>query len=100
MNRSDVVRAVSDRAGLSRDQADAALSALHEVTAEAVASGDDVRLPGFLNVQRVHRPARVGRHPRTGAAIDIPAGFSVKVTVGAGLRKAVTAQGNDNKSIE
>lgn len=52
--------------------------ALLAVIGEALAAGQDVRLPG-LGVLRVEsRSARMGRNPRTGEAIAVPAGKRVR----------------------
>lgn len=90
LNRRELVTAVADRTGLTRDQADSALTAVADLVTDAVARGDRVQLPGFLSVQRVARPARTGRNPRTGEALEIPAGHGVKVSAGSRLKAAVT----------
>ncbi|SNS96670.1 DNA-binding protein HU-beta [Micrococcales bacterium KH10] len=88
LNRSDVVSAIAGKSGLTKTQADEALSAFQEVLLEAVASGEGIKLTGLLAVERVERAARTGRNPRTGEEIAIPAGFGVKLTAGSLLKKA------------
>ncbi|GAA2530420.1 HU family DNA-binding protein [Rarobacter incanus] len=90
LNRSDVVSAIAGKSGLTKAQADEALSALQEVLLESVASGEGVKLTGLLAVERVERAARTGRNPRTGEEIAIPAGFGVKLTAGSLLKKAAS----------
>ena len=53
---------------------------------EAVGRGEKVQLPGLLSVERVERAARTGRDPQTGATLEIPAGYGVKVTAGSRLK--------------
>lgn len=89
MNRSQLVSAVAEKAGVANNQADAVLSAFQDVVTDAVAAGDKVALTGFLSLERVERAARTGRNPRTGESIDIPAGFGVKASPGSGLKQAV-----------
>ncbi|GAA2240258.1 HU family DNA-binding protein [Rarobacter faecitabidus] len=91
LNRSDVISAIAGKSGLTKAQADEALSALQEVLLESVASGEGVKLTGLLAVERVERAARTGRNPRTGEEIAIPAGFGVKLTAGSLLKKAASA---------
>ncbi|MGO4431036.1 HU family DNA-binding protein, partial [Streptomyces sp. MCAF7] len=56
MNRSELVAALSERAEVTRKDADAVLAALAEVTGEIVAKGDEkVTIPGFLTFERTHR---------------------------------------------
>jgi len=64
------------------------LGGLFEALAESVGSGTKVSIPGWLAVERTHRAARTGRNPQTGATIDIPAGYSVKVSAGSKLKAA------------
>ena len=89
MNRSELVAALADRAGVTRKDADAVLSALAEVAGEVVAKGDEkITVPGFLTFERTHRSARTARNPQTGEPINIPAGFGVKVSAGSKLKEA------------
>jgi len=83
------VSALASRAGVSNTEADKVLGALQEVVVEQVAGGEKVQITGFLSVERVERAARTGRNPATGAELQIPAGYGVKVTAGSSLKKAV-----------
>ena len=89
MNRTELVSALATRAGVSNAQADKVLGALQDVLVEQVAAGEKVQITGFLSVERVARAARTGRNPATGAELQIPAGYGVKITAGSALKKAV-----------
>ena len=89
VNRTDLVAAIAEKAGLNKSQADAALGAFQEVLIENLGKGEAVKVTGLLSVERVERAARTGRNPRTGEEIQIPAGFGVKVSAGSALKKAV-----------
>jgi len=88
INRSELVAAVADKTGASKSDADALLTALSDVLLDAVSKGEKVSIPGILSVERVERAARTGRNPSTGEAIEIPAGFGVKVSAGSRLKAA------------
>ncbi|GGX48383.1 DNA-binding protein HU 1 [Streptomyces chartreusis] len=89
MNRSELVAALADRAEVTRKDADAVLAAFAETVGEIVAKGDEkVTIPGFLTFERTHRAARTARNPQTGDPIQIPAGYSVKVSAGSKLKEA------------
>ena len=90
VNRTELVAAIADRASLTKTQADAALSALQDVLIESVSKGEAVKITGLLSVERVERAARTGRNPQTGAEIQIPAGYGVKISAGSALKKAVS----------
>lgn len=89
VNRTDLVGLIAERASLTKVQADAALSAFQDVLVESLAKGEAVKVTGLLSVERVERAARTGRNPRTGEAIEIAAGYGVKLTPGSTLKKAV-----------
>ncbi|MFD5721495.1 HU family DNA-binding protein [Streptomyces sp. NPDC127036] len=89
MNRSDLVAALADRAEVARKDADAVLTALAQTIGDIVAKGDEkVTIPGFLSFERTHRAARTARNPQTGEPLEIPAGYSVKVSAGSKLKEA------------
>ena len=89
MNRSELVAALAERADVTRKDADAVLSAFAEIAGEVVRKGDEkITVPGFLTFERTLRSARTARNPQTGEPIDIPEGFSVKVSAGSKLKEA------------
>ncbi len=89
LNRSELVSAIAAKSGLTKTDADSALSALQAVLIEQLENGEAVKVTGLLSVERVERKARTGRNPRTGEEIQIPAGFGVKISAGSLLKKAV-----------
>lgn len=89
VNRTDVVAAIAEKSGLAKTQADAALKAFEEVLVDSIGKGEAVKLTGLFSVERVERAARTGRNPQTGAEIQIPAGYGVKISAGSALKKAV-----------
>ncbi|MGC5263956.1 HU family DNA-binding protein [Streptomyces cyaneofuscatus] len=89
MNRSELVAALSERAEVTRKDADAVLTALAETVGDVVAKGDEkVTVPGFLTFERISRAARTARNPQTGDPLEIPAGYGVKVSAGSKLKEA------------
>lgn len=92
LNRSELVSAIAAKSGLTKTDADSALSALQAVLIEQLENGEAVKVTGLLSVERVERKARTGRNPRTGEEIQIPAGFGVKISAGSLLKKAVSAK--------
>ena len=88
MNRSDVVDALIERTGMTHAQVSAVLTAFGGVLTDAVAAGTTVRLSGLMTVQTAERAARVGRNPRTGEPLQIPARRAVRITAGSALTAA------------
>ena len=82
MTKAELVAAISDKAGLSRDQAKKAVDAFTECVVEALKKGEDVRLVGFGTFLPVKREAGTARNPRTGLEI-IPVATADEVLIHA-----------------
>ena len=91
MTRSELVRSVAERTGMSMADADTAVKAVLAAVAGALGRGETVRFPGFGTFEAKDRPARTGRNPRTGAPIAVPASRAVRFRAGKALRDAVAS---------
>ena len=89
LNRTELIAKIADDSGLTKTDADKAISALQTVLVDALAAGEAVKITGLMSVERTERAARKGRNPRTGEEIEIPAGYGVKISAGSTLKKAV-----------
>jgi DNA-binding protein HU-beta len=88
MNKSELVAAMADRAGVSQKDAGACLDAMFEVIADQVSKGNEVSITGWLKAEKAKTSARTGRNPQTGATIHVPAGTRTKLSVGSKLKAA------------
>lgn len=86
MNRQDLVAAVARDAELSKKDADAAVKAVFDEIASALAAGDKVQLIGFGTFDTAERAAREGRNPRTGETMRIEASRSPRFKAGKALK--------------
>ncbi|MGV2827047.1 HU family DNA-binding protein [Myxosarcina sp. GI1(2024)] len=73
MNKGELVDRISQKATVTKKQADAVLTAAIETIMEAVSEGDKVTLVGFGSFERRDRKEREGRNPKTGEKMSIPA---------------------------
>lgn len=89
MNKSELINAVAERAGLTKKAANDAVEAVLESITSALANGDKVTLVGFGTFEVRERAARKGVNPATGEPIDIPAGKVPAFKAGKSLREAV-----------
>lgn len=89
MNKTDLVAAVADSAGLTRTDAGRAVDGIFDVITAALKDGDEIRLAGFGAFHVKARPATEGRNPRTGEKIAIAASRQAKFTAGKRLKDAV-----------
>lgn len=85
MNKSELINAIADKAGLSKTDAKAALEATVSAISEALAADDKVAILGFGTFSVAAKPERTGINPRTKESIVIPARKTVKFKAGADL---------------
>jgi DNA-binding protein HU-beta len=91
MNKSELVEAVADKTEMTKAAAGAAVEALLETIAEAVAKGEAVTLIGFGTFEARKRAARTGKNPRTGEALKIAATTVPAFKAGKGFKEKVAA---------
>lgn len=91
MNKTELVSAMAEKAGLSKKDAEAALKAFTDVVAEELKKGEKIQLVGFGTFEVSERAARTGRNPQTGAEMKIPASKSPKFKAGKALKDLVNA---------
>ncbi len=89
MNKSQLVDAMAQDAGISKAAAKKALESFLENVEGALKSGDKVSLIGFGTFSVQTRKAREGRNPATGKPISIPAKKVVKFKAGSELANSV-----------
>ena len=73
MKKTELIAAVAEQSGLSKKDAEKALSATIDTIVKAVAEGDKIQLTGFGTFEQRQRNARTGVDPRTGNSIEIAA---------------------------
>ena len=73
MNKSDLIDAIAESAGLSKADAGRALDGFVDSITGALKAGQSVSLVGFGTFSVRARNARKGRHPKTGKTIKIAA---------------------------
>ena len=73
MNKTELIAAVAEKAGLTKKDAERVINATVETITESLRKGDKVSVSGFGIFEVKAREARVGRNPRTKETIQIPA---------------------------
>jgi DNA-binding protein HU-beta len=91
VNKADLIAQVAKDSELSKDAAEKAVDAMFKNIERALRGGDTVRIVGFGNFQVAQRKASVGRNPRTGAEVQIPASKVPKFRAGKALKEACNA---------
>jgi nucleoid DNA-binding protein len=94
MQKAEMVQRIAEELGCTIGQADAAVAAVLGTVKEALRQGEPVILRRFGTWQVRAKRARVGRNPKTGAAVAIPARRVVCFVVSRMLKQAVAEVGS------
>ncbi|RKZ24844.1 integration host factor subunit alpha [bacterium] len=89
MNKRDMIDLVAKEAGITKKQADRAITALLDGIKKALKKGDRVTFVGFGTFLTRKRAARKARNPRTREMIKVPAKVVPVFRPGSDLKKAV-----------
>jgi DNA-binding protein HU-beta len=91
VNKADLIDAVAARTNDRRAAAET-VDAVFDTITRAVAAGDKVVISGFGAFEKVERPARTGRNPRTGESVRIKKSSAPKFRAGTTLKKVVNGE--------
>jgi len=89
MNKAELIAAAAEKAGLSKKDTEAAVTAALDVITEALADWEKVQLVGFGAFEVKARAERIGRNPKTKESIKIPASKVPMFKPGKALKDAV-----------
>lgn len=89
MTKAQIVRELAEKTGLAKKDVEGALDMLAAMAYKHVKTDGMFVVPGFGKLVKVHRAARQGRNPATGATIQIPAKTVVKFRVAKAAKEAV-----------
>ena len=89
MNKTELIDKIAASAGITNDQAKAALNATTNALKDALIAGDKIQLVGFGTFSVNERPAREGINPATKEKIQIAAKKVAKFKAGAELADAL-----------
>ena len=89
MKKTELITAIAEKSGLTKKDAEAALTATLDTIVETVAAGDKIQITGFGTFEQRQRNARMGCDPRTGNKIEIPASKVPAFKVGKAFKSAI-----------
>ncbi len=89
MNKTELIAEIAGKSGLSKKDAEKALTAVVDTITDSIVKGDKVQLVGFGSFEVKCREARMGRNPKTKEAIEIPATRVPVFKAGKALKDAV-----------
>ncbi len=73
MTKADLIEDVSRAVELSRKDSEVVIETVFESIVKSLRAGDKIEIRGFGSFRTRKRDRRVGRNPRTGARVEVPA---------------------------
>ena len=92
MTRSELIGLLAQRfPTLTSKDVDIAVKEIADALAGALVAGKRVEIRGFGSFSLNYRPPRVGRNPKTGAAVNVPEKWVPHFKAGKELRERIEA---------
>jgi integration host factor subunit beta len=73
MTKADLIEEVSRLAELTRKDSEIIVETIFDSVVRSLRVGDKIEIRGFGSFRTRQRKPRVGRNPKTGARVDVPA---------------------------
>ena len=89
MNKAELISAVAEKTGLSKNDSEKAVNAALDTITVSLEKGEKVQLVGFGVFDVKERGVRMGRNPKTKEEIEIPASRVPQFKAGKVLKEAV-----------
>lgn len=91
MNKVELITSISEKAELTKVDAEKALKAFVNTVTEELKNGGKVQLVGFGTFEVTERAERQGRNPATGESITIAASKAPKFKAGKAFKDIVNS---------
>ena len=90
MTKSELIELLARKQGhLAQKDVELAVKSLIEQMSHALSSGERIEIRGFGSFSLHYRPPRMGRNPKTGAAVALPGKYVPHFKPGKELRERV-----------
>src|ERR1700675_3078578 len=73
MTKAELIEEVSRVVEMTRKDSEVIVEAIFDSVVRALRGGDKIEIRGFGSFRTRQRQPRVGRNPKTGARVDVPA---------------------------
>ena len=91
MNRKELVTEIASRSQLTQKDVDKVLANFFDIVGDTLAKQEKVQLVGFGSFEVRERQARMGKNPKTGEIVEIPAGKAPSFKAGKQLKEKVSS---------
>lgn len=89
MNKKELVKAVAQKLDITQKEVAGVVDAVLESIAEALKTGEEIKLTGFGKWTVVERAARQAHNPKTGEPVLVPAKKAVRFKPAKDLKEKV-----------
>jgi len=100
MTKADLVDKVTALGDLTRRDGEIIVDTLFESVIGALKSGDKIEIRGFGSFRTRQRNSRIGRNPKTGEKVDVPAKRVPFFKPSKELRDSVNSKAGDTDTID
>jgi integration host factor subunit beta len=73
MTKADLIEEVSRAVAMSRKDSEVIVETVFDSIVKSLRSGDKIEIRGFGSFRTRERKSRIGRNPKTGARVEVPA---------------------------
>src|SRR3982751_4699310 len=73
MTKADLIEEVSKVVEMTRKDSEVIVEAIFDSVVRSLRNGDKIEIRGFGSFRTRQRQPRVGRNPKTGSRVDVPA---------------------------
>ncbi|MFP4649072.1 MAG: integration host factor subunit beta [Halorhodospira sp.] len=91
MTKSELIDAIASKHHLLPKDVEDAVKKMLEHMSETLANGERIEIRGFGSFSLHYRPARMGRNPKTGEPVALPAKYVPHFKPGKELRERVNS---------
>lgn len=81
MNKTDLIKEISDRTGVTESATRSVINGMTEVVQEKLLFGLNVKIPGFISFTVTVSPEHTKRSPITLKEITVPKKYRIKTTL-------------------
>jgi integration host factor subunit beta len=93
MTKAELVEKVAVQINLTKKQTEVIVNTIFQSMTDSLAQGDKVELRGFGSFRIRERSARVGRNPKSGEKVNVPAKKVPFFKAGNDLKRMVDEKG-------
>lgn len=94
MSKTDLVNFMAEETGLTKADVTRAIDAMQKGIVKGLKEAGKVALTGFCTFTAQKKEEKIGRNPRTGEPVTIPARIAVTIKAGSKLKDALNEESN------